>query len=152
MKHQANPARAKQQHHTAHKQRVNDELIAAGVTWFGMKKFAVKYLPKVIHENEHIGGVVYGRYKDKTGSLSFNEGMLIATDRRVIFLDHKPGYTKVDELTYAVVSGINKITAIFSAVTLHTRLGDFTIRFANSKCATQIVSYVEERRLEKESR
>ncbi len=130
-----------------HEQRIKNELKAAGVTSFGMKKFAIKYLPKVIHKNEHVKGIVYGRYNDNSGA-ALNEGVLIATDLRVIFLDHKPGFTKKEEITYDVVSGVKITSALFSAVTLHTRLGDFTVRFANSKCAAIFVSYVEERRLE----
>lgn len=132
---------------TEHEKRIRQELLAAGVTKYGMKKFAIKYLPKVIHENEHIKGIVYGRYSVKGGT-GFYEGTLVATDLRVIFLDHKPGYTKKDIITYDVVSGIKTTTAIFSAVTLHTRLGDFTIRFANPKCAGIFKKYIEIRRLE----
>lgn len=132
---------------TNHEKRIKQELIAAGVTPFGMKKFAIKYLPKVIHNNEHIGGIVYGRYSIEGGP-NYNEGALIATDQRVIFLDHKPGYTKKDIIIYDVVSGVNITTAIFSAVTLHTRLGDFVIRFANPKCANIFKKYIESRRIE----
>lgn len=132
-----------------HKQRINKELKAAGVTWFGMIKFAIRYLHKIVHEDEHIKGVVYGRYSDKFGGSNWNEGTLIATDLRVMFLDHKPGFTNLDELTYDVVSGVSLTKAIFSAVTLRTRLGDYMIRFANERCAEIFVDYVEERRLEK---
>jgi len=132
---------------TEHEKRIKQELIAAGVTNFGLKKFAIKYLPKVIHENEHIKGIVYGRYGIEGGP-SLNEGTLIATDLRIIFLDHKPGYTKKDIITYDVVSGVKITTAIFSAVTLHTRLGDFVIRFANSNCANRFKKYIESHRIE----
>ncbi len=132
---------------TKHADRIIDELKAVGVTGFGMRKFAIKYLHKVIHENEHIKGVVYGRYSE-SGGPGLSEGILVATDLRIIFLDHKPGFTKTDEVTYDEVFGIKRTTAIFSAVALHTRLGDFNIRFANSKCASIFVKYVEKRRLE----
>ena len=131
-----------------HEERIKQELKDAGVTRFGMLKFAVKDLPSIIHKKEHINGVVYGRYGEKTGSLTLVEGMLVATDHRIIFVDHKPGYTSTDEITYDVVSGVKKTTAVFSAVTLHTRIGDYTIRFANSRCAAIFVRYVEKRRLE----
>ncbi len=133
-----------------HTQRIKRELKAAGVTRFGMKKFAIRYLPKIIHESEHIGGVVYGRYQPQPNGPSFNEGMIVATNLRVIFLDHKPGYTNTDEMTYEVVAGVRRTKAVFSSVTLHTRLGDFTVKFANSKCAEIFVRYVEKRRLEGE--
>lgn len=127
----------------AHSRRIYDELLAAGVSRFGMKKFAARYLPKVIHKDEHIKGVVYGRYRDKSGVLSLNAGMLVATNKRIIFLDHKPGYTATDEIAYNVVAGISLTKAIFSAVTLRTRLGDYTIRFTNPKSAEIFAKYVE---------
>lgn len=132
---------------TEHEKRIQQELKLAGVSKFGMRKFTVKYLPKIIHKNEHVKGVVYGRYNDNSG-MPLNEGALVATDLRIIFLDHKPGFTRTDEITYEVVSGITTITTLFSSVSLHTKLGDFVVRFANSKCAAIFVSYVEERRLE----
>lgn len=124
------------------------ELRSVGVTPYGMKKFGIKYLTKVIHDDEHIKGVVYGRYKDKQGSITLNEGLLVATDKRLVFVDHKPGYTDVDEMTYDVVSGIKITQAVFTAVILHTKIQNYEIRFANAKCAQTFVSYVEKRRLE----
>jgi hypothetical protein len=131
-----------------HKKRINQELSDAGVTKYGFKKFAIHYLPKLIHEDEHIGGIVYGRYTDQQGGNRWNEGMLIATNVRIIFLDHKPGFTDTDEINYRAVTGVNLTTAVFSAVTLHTRLGDYRVRFVNAKCADIFVRFVENRQLE----
>jgi PPOX class probable F420-dependent enzyme len=130
-----------------HTRRIKKELRAAGVTRFGMLKFAIKYLPNVVHAGEHIGGVVYGRYSAGTSTL--NEGMLVATDRRILFLDHKPGYTGLDEISYDVVAGVMSTSAGFSGVTLHTRLGNYTVRFANRRCADIFTEYVEKQVLEK---
>lgn len=129
-------------------QRLRHELKKAGVTRYGMRKFAMHYLPKLIHGEEHIGGVVYGRYTDKQSGNKWNEGLLIATNLRIIFLDHKPGFTATDEISYRAISGVNLTTAVFSAVTLHTRLGDYQIRFVNTKCADIFVHFVEGRQLE----
>jgi hypothetical protein len=133
-----------------HTERVMEEIRAAGVTGFGMKKFGIRHIPTIIHKDEHVKGVVYGRYREQNGP-AYSEGILIATDRRIIFLDHKPGFTKSDEITYDIVSGVKITKAVFSAVTLHTRLGDFSLRFANAKCVRNFVRYVEERRLETDS-
>lgn len=133
---------------TKHEQRIKQELKAVGVTWFGIWKFASRYLPNIIHKGEHIGGAAYGRYPAGTGLLAFTEGMLIATDRRVIFLDRKPGYTGFDELTYDVISGVKLTSAGFSAITLHTRLGDYMIRFVNTKAARNFVRFIELKRIE----
>lgn len=136
----------------SHHDRIFKELQEAGVTRYGMTKFAIHYLPNIIRKDEHVKGVVYGRYRDKQGTSNWNEGMLIATDLRIIFLDHKPGFTYTDEVTYDVVSGINFTTALFSSVTLHTRVTDFQIRFTNTKCAENFTKYVEERRVMESNR
>lgn len=69
-----------------HRQRVISELKNAGMTTYGTMKMETEKLPSIIHDDEHIGGVVYGRTTgEKIGS-----AMIIATDKRVIFLDVKP--------------------------------------------------------------
>ena len=136
-------------HPETHAERIKRELREAGVGRFGFTKFAVRYLYKIIHPSEHVHGVVYGRYKESNAIPAFEEGMLVATDRRVLFVDRKPGFLRADEITYDVVSGVQSSTAaLFSAVTLYTRIGEFTIRFARNKCAAIFVHYVEKRRLE----
>jgi general stress protein 26 len=122
-----------------HTQRINAELKAAGMSNYGLIKLDTSYLPKIIHKNEHIKGVVYGRI-DKT----IDAGMLVATDMRVIFLDCKPFYKNWDEITYEVVAGV-KTTFIgpFAGVVLHTRVKDYTLRFVNIKCAKIFDKYIE---------
>lgn len=122
--------------------RIRQELIAAGVSAYGLRKTESRYLPKIIHPEEHIGGVVYGRYEA-------GGAMLIATDRRVIFLDRKPMFTTNEEVTYDVVSGfkINR-TGLVNSVTLHTKVKDFTLRYVNNTCAINFKKYLETRRLE----
>lgn len=126
-----------------HVLRVKKELVKAGVTSYGLMKSTARHLPTYIHEQEHIGGVVYGQYDG-------GSGMLVATDYRIIFLDHKPLFSTSDELTYDVVAGV-KVSrgGIFNAVTLHTRIADYTIRYVNSKCARTFVGFIKSMRLEK---
>lgn len=127
----------------AHVDRVKSELIAVGVTKYGLLKTESRHLPAIIHEDEHIGGVVYGQYE--AGS-----GMLIATDHRIIFLDHKPLFVTMDELTYDVVSGVSSGTSgLLHEVTLHTRVSNYTMRYVNAHCADTFVHYIEKMRLEK---
>jgi len=124
-------------------QQIEQELQAVGATKFGLWKFASRYLPHVIHPQEHISGCVYGR-NDQDGSV-----MLVATDRRVIYLDKKPLFINEEDVSYGVVSGIKYSSAGFgSTVTLHTRIKDFTIHTLNRKAARRFVAYIEERRLE----
>lgn len=131
---------------TAHAHRISQELRAAGATAYGVLKFSSSHLPNIIYDNEHIEAVVYGRYGAEKGlsMLGMIEGMLVATNYRVLFIDHKPGYTLVDDLTYYTVTGVQRVTAsIFSSVTLFTRTGNYTLRFANNKCAENFVRHIE---------
>lgn len=128
-----------------HAERVRQELKQVGVTGYGLLKSESTYLPTLIHEDEHIGGAINGRTAD--GSV-----MLIATDHRIIFLDRKPLFTTMDELTYDVVSGV-KLSKVgfFTSVTLHTRVTEYALKYVNINCANNFVKYIEERRLEKDS-
>lgn len=131
------------------KNRVRRELIAAGMTAYGLRKFNTRYLPRLLADNEHVKGVIYGRFSERPGLLSYVDRMVVATDQRVISLNHKPGYTDVDEFTYDTIDGVEEsIVLSFSAVTLNTKVAHFTIRFANKRCAAQFVRYVEQRRLD----
>ncbi len=126
----------------AHKHRVREELIRAGVTRYGLMKNEARHLPNLIHNDEHIESVAYGRYKN-------GSAMLVATDKRVIFLDRKALITIFDELTYEVVAGVTvEMHGPFANVNLHTRLGDYAVRFVNQPCATRFVDFIERRRLQ----
>lgn len=126
-----------------HRTRITNELRQAGATHYGFWKLSIRYLPHVIHPYEHISGVVYGR-NDKDGAV-----MLIATDRRIIFLDKKPLFVNEDEVNYRMVSGIDYSQAGFGcSVTLHTRIKDFTVHTLNKKAAQNFVEYIEQYRLE----
>lgn len=126
----------------SHQARVKKELKDLGVSWFGLHKLESHYLPSIIHPNEKLGGVVYGHHKD-------GFAMLVATDRRVIFLDKKPLTVNEDEISYFVVSGVSvNQTGFVSTVTLHTRIKDYPIRTFNLKCAQIFMKYIELRSLE----
>lgn len=123
--------------------RIRQELSQAGVTPHGLNKAESKYLPNIIHDTEHIKGAVYGT---QPGTFS---AMLVATDRRVIFLDKKPLYCVSDELTYDVISGIKQeSTALGANITLYTRVGDYSLHFVNPVCAGKFQKAVEKLQLE----
>ena len=131
------------------KQRLRQELTKAGMTSYGLSKFNTRYLPSIIKEGEHIHGVVYGRYIEGPGFLSWVDRMMVATDHRIIAFNHKPGYTDDDEFTYDVVNGVDSsIAGPFTAITLDTRTGPVKLRFVNRRCAEIFIQYVERRRVE----
>ncbi len=124
---------------TAHQQRVKQELAAAGMTSYGQHKMTSRYLPKVIDDDEHIKAVVYGH-------CGVGLAMLVATDRRIIYLERRPLFTSMDELTYEIVVGIRYVKAgIFPAIELHTRMGNYTLTYVTARCATKFTEYIESR-------
>lgn len=124
------------------KYRIMRELKTAGVTSMGLKYSEVRLLPKVLHPEEHIEAVVYGKYE---GGLA----MLVATNLRVLFLDKKPLFIKSDELTFDIVGGVSYTrSALFGTIVLHSRIGDFSIKTLNFKAAAKFREFIEHRCLE----
>lgn len=128
-----------------HAKRIQRELIRAGVTLYGLIKSESRYLPRIIHEDEHIEAVVYGQHHSSSA-------MIVATDRRIIYLDKKPMALFMDEVTYDVVSGIEfEVHTLFGSVTLHTAVTNYEIKYANIHCAEKFAAYIEEQRINREN-
>lgn len=126
-----------------HRTRVHHELKAAGLTGYALLRAECRYLPSIIHEAEHIKAAIYGRVEGSGGAI------LVATNKRVIYLNRMPLFTTLDEVTYDLVSGISKgSNGLLSSVTLHTRAGDYTVRFGNLVSATKFVSFIEKKCIE----
>lgn len=125
-------------------QRVWRELRNVGVSRAAIHTMEGQYLPHIIHDGEHIGGVAYGW-------LDGNFSMLIATNTRVIYLDKKPLFVDEDEISYRVVSGVEISTAgLDSTVVLHTRIRNYRMHTLNNVAAQYFVNYIESRVIEQE--
>ncbi len=126
----------------SHEDRIMHQLRILDVSRFGLRTMESRYLPRIIHSGEQLGGVVYGHHEA-------GFAMLVATDSRIIFLDKKPLIVNEEEISYEVVSGVSFSHAGFgSTVTLHTRIKDYAIRTFNQKSAQRFVDYIEFRCLE----
>lgn len=100
-------------------------------------------LQQLLMDNETLEGIVYGHYSF-TNNPSKGRGALVATNRRIIFIDHKPLFQRTTEVTYDVVSGIARSsTGLFGMVTLSTRLGDITVSTNNQRSALTFVQAIE---------
>lgn len=136
----------------SHIMRVNAELESSGLTWLNLLRFTSKYLPEVIHKDEHILAAVSGRNSETAGFFGFAQGMLVATNLRVIYIDHRPGYTSMDEISYDVISGVNLTqTLVSSSVTMFSKVSNYVVSYARPVCARKFVDYVEQRALEHSS-
>jgi general stress protein 26 len=126
--------------------KIRRELQLAGASQLMLRKFTLRYLPRVIHPDEHIEAVVCGRHREVGEIFGFAESSLVATDRRVLYINHQPGYTTMDEVGYENVSGINFTRAgLYAGVTLFTKIATYTLSFANPRCVKGFVDYIEDR-------
>lgn len=126
-----------------HRTRVHSELKSAGVSGYALLRAECRYLPSIIHETEQVKAAVYGHVEGAGGAL------LVATNKRVIYLNRMPLFTTLDEVTYDLVSGISKgSNGLLSSVTLHTRAGDYTVRFGNLVSVAKFVNYIENKCIE----
>jgi len=126
-----------------HKEQIHAELLELGAVPYDLWLPETHALPLIIHPNEHITGIVYGRYHQEDGH-QVGRGALVATNTRILLIDKKPLFIRCDEVTYEVVSGVTYTTLGFvGTVTLHTRIGAISVRTFNQKCAESFVESVE---------
>lgn len=124
------------------KTRVFNDLRRVGVSAWGMRKTETHYLPELIHPGEQIGGAVYGH--GEGGS-----AMIVATDRRILYIDTKPLFKKSEDISYDVVSGVTlEWVGLSGTLILHTRMVDIKVRTMNRKAARAFRGYVEGRCIE----
>lgn len=114
-----------------------------GAVWYDLILPETRYLPTVIHPDETILGVVYGRYR-RSVNATIGRGILVATDQRLLLVDRKPLFTNVDEFAYDAVGGVNYSHAVLAGtVTVHAAGGDIKLRTFNDKCAHIFTGAVE---------
>lgn len=123
---------------------IDRDLRKLGVVMYDFWLPETHTLPFIIHPNEKIKGIVYGRYKHNGTDPAQGRGALIATNQRVLLIDKKPLFLKCDELTYGVVSGATySKVGLAGMITLHTRAGDIKVRTLNQKCAETFLEAIE---------
>ena len=125
-----------------HSEQIEDRLRDLGADNYDLLLPETHTLPLVIRPGEVITSVVYGRYKLSNGAIG--RGALVATDSRVLLVDKKILSLRFDEIAYAAVTAITYIKVGPTAtITLHTRVGDFSVRTFNWKCAQNFIADLE---------
>lgn len=125
-------------------EQLNRQLRALGADWADLRFPETRAILYVLHPGEQVRGIVYGRYKQDEGRL-VGRGVLIATDDRVLLLDKKPSYVKLEEIVYDAISGLTYSRVLFSAtIKVHAKSGDIIIRTLNQKTAQPFIEAVEE--------
>ncbi len=121
---------------------VKARLRALGASMYVLTRPEVGKLASLLHEDEKIEAFVYGVY-------SAGWGMLVATDRKLIFVDKVFFDLKVDELPYSMISAIDhSFGHYFAKVVVHTRSKDYSFKRIRCKCAENFVDFIEEKMLQ----
>lgn len=132
-------------------ERIKSELRSAGISQIKQLRFPSRYLTRVIHADEHIKAALQGRRKDAPTLMGYTEAMIVATDKRVLFIEHRPGYTTMDEISYDVVSGVNvSMIGLFGSLTLFTKIADYTVTLVNFTLAQRFADFIEGRAIDKD--
>ena len=131
---------------SGHQARVRQDAVRLGANFYYLMLPETSALPLVIHPQELIGGLVYGRYvwvDNRTGR-QVGRGVLVATNLRVVLIDKKPLFVHSEEIGYAAISGIaySQVWPM-GHVVLHTRLGDINMRTFNGTFARNFVACIE---------
>jgi hypothetical protein len=149
-KHHIQPWQAKAQEHIIRK-RIKE----LGANSYNMMLPETRVLPFVLHPEEKINGIVYGRYSQDaiSGEKIIGRGTLVATTKRVLLIDRKPLFSKNNEISYGVISGISSSeVALVINMTLYTRVGNINLRTYNPKCAHKFVEAIEDKVFSTEQR
>jgi|GEM_PF-1349799 len=119
-------------------ERVRDELLDARLNFFDMLHIEARLLYKFVHLHEKILGAIRGRVRDG------GSAMLVATDRRIMYLDKIPFNVKVEEISYQAVNGVTYVVGrFFSHVTLYTGAGTIGLRWVTTRAAERFIHSVE---------
>lgn len=123
-----------------HELRVIEELSDIGFGFWQLRRAESKYIASIIEKDEHILSAIYGHVP------SGGKAVLVATDTRVIYLDHVPLFETLDEFPYESIIGITYSVNVFmSAITLHTALGDRTLEHVKHRTSESFVNYIEKK-------
>ena len=129
--------------HTAYIKR---RLRKLGAVQYDLMLPETNVLPLVVHPDEVVEGIVYGKYRQDSVPPVSGRGLMVATDMRILLVDRKPFYMKCNEISYAVISAVSySRVGAAGTVVLHTRLGNISIRTFNEDCAQNFVQAIESR-------
>jgi hypothetical protein len=116
-----------------------------GAVTYDIKLPETKAMLRTLKPGEEINGVIWGKYSRTTPTeVIVGRGALIVTSERIILINKKPMFSKVDEIAYRVISGVSYTKAgIAGTVTLNTRVGDIQVRTLNKKCVDNFVRAID---------
>lgn len=119
------------------RERVRKELAMAGVTPYGLQKSESKALYDYLSKDEHVLAAIYGQH-DSTSA------MMVATTKRLFFIDIRQFQNITDEASYDVFGDINVMEGVaFATVDIRTKPRNYHFTMVNKRCARKFLNVVE---------
>lgn len=124
---------------------VKAQLRHIGVGWLLLLKGEVRALPRILWDTEEIQKVAYGAYEG-------GFGLLVATDRRLLFVDRRFFHLTCDEVPYDNISAVEYYTSLMTGtLKITNRGGDLKLRGVRKRRAREFAEYVDEKICETEA-
>ena len=125
---------------TADKDRIIGELANLGISPLEQHRKIYKILSNYIAPDENILGAVHGR------SAQHWQSLLVATTKRVIYIEADLIFSTEDEVPYVSINGSEVINApVFIGVILRAKGRTYKLSYANKTQAEQFVEAVKQR-------
>lgn len=119
--------------------KVKQCLRSMGASPYILSRPEVEKLALLLQDNERIEAFICGTY-------IAGWGMLVATERKLIFIEKQFVRLKVEELPYQMISAIDHSTGRkYGKVTVRAQRKDYYFRRVNRDCVKKFISYVESR-------
>lgn len=100
---------------------------------------AIRELPSILGNDEVIQQAMSGTYEG-------GHALLIATNRRMLFLDKKPLSFVVEDVPYDMISEVEYTVNLFNTkIMVHCISKNISVNTINGSCARKFVNYVENR-------
>jgi hypothetical protein len=115
-----------------------NELRSAGFSRFQLDRHESKHIAEFLNPGEHIYAGIRGHIYGIGGAL------LVATNKRLLYLHDIPLYSNFEEFSYDVVSGVTiNRAAYLSSITAFTKFKTYQVDYINPRQAERFLSYVE---------
>jgi hypothetical protein len=115
-----------------------DAKLDAGTRWLLRRE--IDKLPRLLPRGEEIVHMAQGRHEGGTG-------LIVVTDRRLMFVEQGIGHSRVEDFPYVDISSVQAdVSVVSSELTLSRFDGDTTINRVYPKdCTMEIAAYVHSR-------
>lgn len=116
---------------------VKKQLKQIGANQYILSRSEIRYLPRILLDDEIIHEYVNGTY-------SGGFGVLIATNKRLLFVDKKIFDFLVDDIPYSMVSAVEYDLGMFwGRITVFSRAKDFRFKRTRKDRTMQFARFIE---------